>query len=100
MALAFFRERVSLPVRAATLQRHSGHLRHQVTLGRPDVADVARFVPDRSARLPRVVVGSSLSGDEVERVEAHVSAADVERRRNLAGREREVVRGGDRTRLA
>src|SRR5882757_9763161 len=73
MAAALRRERVSMPVCEACFEFESCNLRHQVTLGRPDVPKAAGAVTDGAVGVAIVVVRGTFLGHQVVGVEGCVS---------------------------
>ncbi len=65
----------------------AGELRHQIALGRPDVAEVAGAVRHGAVGVPSIVMGRALLGGHVVGVEADVVLPDVEGHGCLTGRE-------------
>jgi hypothetical protein len=78
-------ERLALPAPPALAQRHPRDARHEVELGRPDVAKRRREDLD-SVALDPVVVRDRRLRDDVDLVEAHVLRAHVEHLEALARR--------------
>src|SRR3954469_20957289 len=87
VTLALRRERAAVPVGEAVLAIEPGESGHQIALGGPDVAEVARTVPRRAVGPGPVVVRGAALADEIVGVEPEVPLADIKRDGYLARRE-------------
>ena len=84
MTLAFGGKGASVPVGNTTFEFQPSEGGHEVTFGRPQIAEVSSLVPNGAIRVASVMVRRAALRRRVIGIESQVSLANAEGDRNLA----------------